>query len=211
MTNDAAFVEETVLQFWRMAQSRAAFYICRSLARERGSADDIESDALFGLLRAARSYDSTAGASLREWVYRCVNFEIVEGYRRRLGRNGHLLGWTCSLEALGELGVSDSALDEVEDADLRRQAWSLLGDASLSACERETMRLLYVVGRSQTSVAAEQGISVSGVCQAHRRALVKLRRRLVKDGSLDGGYRNVRGRAKGGFRRGRVVDGADVA
>ncbi len=172
-------MEQTVRDYWGFAFSRAFWYSRHAPNGDRGA---VESDALFGLLMAARSWDPSVGVSLTAHVRTRINYAIVDGYRERLGRHGERTRG-LSLDALFDIGWPDAGFDDVESADLAACAVALF-DVVLTSTEREVMTAIYVDGESQKDVAERRRVSDSAVCCVHRRAVRKLRHALSEDGVL---------------------------
>ena len=184
LRNDPATVERIVREHWDFA-IRRAWWHCRRCCPD-GDRAAIESDALLGLFDAARTFDPSRGVELTTHIRALIDFEVVDGYRQRLGRTSKRSGRpgirrTQSLEEdLVERGEPELGFDAVEDDtdELLAAIWAHF--QMLTMTERAVMVAMYAEGMSQTQVATARGVTVSAVCITHRRAVGKLRRRLVE-------------------------------
>ena len=79
MKNEESLIREYLPIAKRMARSRYR----RAIGASGVTLDDYESDAMFGLLTAVRSFDAEKNNSLRSWVIGKIGFAILDGERSR--------------------------------------------------------------------------------------------------------------------------------
>lgn len=163
-----------------------------------GDQDSVISDASYGLLRAAMTFDSDTypDSSFVSHARRRIEGQIIDGYRTRLGRNGqklstiplsaiqvgddnHDLMSTADVNAGVELGVIEPGFEALEDADEAHWLASHVDEMSLN--QASVMHAIYDDGQSMTEVAEVRGTTVSAVCQLHRSATGSLRKRALRE------------------------------
>lgn len=187
MTNAPADVEQIVNDYWDFTTARARWHM-RWMSASR-DLDDILSDARYGLLLAARGYDATRGTPLGTHVRALVDFEVVNGFRSRLGRTGcrvnpYSLDELPSPERVSMLGRLDPGFAAVDD-DVEGQVARVFAlFPTLTQCQREVMSAMYVDGKTQAQVALDRHVTQSAVCLTHRLAVARLRRGFERWGTV---------------------------
>lgn len=182
-----------------LARSRriAARYIRASPAVD---ADDITSDAAYGVAVALHTYDPTRGPTLESHLFRRVVGAILDGLRRR-GRIPNSDGQYKADAMTGAASLEDEAAglsygdrtadpnNHVDDllerlvVDDRRQ-W--LADALEVLTPRQrTIVETVLAGSSHTETAAACGVAAGSVHITMHRAKKALRRQAELDGLLD--------------------------
>jgi RNA polymerase sigma factor (sigma-70 family) len=141
--------------------------------------DAVLSDALLGLVLAAKRCDSEA--TFEGYARTYIKGHITNGIRDRSG-----IRWfrdtgvqepppRISLDAL-EAGVADLALGPVEVAE-RSEVWRLVD--GLPEDERAAVRGYYQLDLSQAEIAALRGVNQMAVSRSLARARRRLRARLT--------------------------------
>lgn len=177
--NVRPFTDELVNEHWQFMRNRAFWHIFRGRVRDRNA---VLSDAHWALFRAARTYKPDYGVPFELYLRKRIDYEIVDGYRNRCGRDGQRIN--LAVESLTEAELREAAryrggedrYAESEDLLLVLRIRDLF--AELTDSERDVMWKLYVQGKSPKEVAAMRGVSSSAVSVVHRRAVTKLRRSL---------------------------------
>ena len=151
---------------------------CRSLP-SHVDVDAVESDALLGLILAARAFDPLRGVIFTTYAKRRIRGAILDGLRERQGRGQrqHMrfvslstpMGDEVTLgDVLADRGLPvDSALEQTEEiARLLRPARRVA---------RRLVREHFIEGYSQEEIARRHGLSPSRVSQLIHEARKRIR------------------------------------
>jgi RNA polymerase sigma-70 factor (ECF subfamily) len=142
---------------------------CRMLGDQQGG-EDVVQEVFLAVWRQAAKYQSERG-SVKTWLLAMVHHRAVDRLRRK------------GVSGMAEL---DEQLADSRVAPVWQQAFDQIrGEqiatalAELPAEQRETIELAYFGGKSQTEIAAQQGVPLGTVKGRTRLALEKLRGLLV--------------------------------
>lgn len=147
--------------------------------------EELEADAYYGLLRAARSFDPTRGVAFRTYAARRIHGQMLDGLRERnqIRRNRPVPNVT-SLDLL--VGFEDGrpmALGDQVAADQppAGRAMELLDEAEpvlrmLNGQSRQYLEDFHLHGKTQHQIAQELGVSQSAVSQRFKRIGLHVKR-----------------------------------
>ncbi len=149
--------------------------VCRVaalLSASRQDADDLAQEALLRAVRSLRTYDASRG-SLESWLWRIV----ANAARDQASRRQRVADLVVRLGALTpheSESVEDAALERLRDADLHAQL------RMLPLRDRTLLALRYGADLDMHQVGAAVGLSTDSAARATRRALARLRARLME-------------------------------
>jgi RNA polymerase sigma-70 factor (ECF subfamily) len=174
---------------FELAYDRHGSLVFGSLVRflgDREVAAEVAQDAFMSLWRRAASFDPTAG-SLPGWLLSIARNRAIDRLRGEARRPS--LG---SAELLDDLHDDDPWRNPAAIAD-RRWADSIVRTyvSELSEGERRVMVLAYADGLSQQAIAERLDMPIGTVKSRTRRALARLRARLVEVPGLVEGLSDV--------------------
>lgn len=150
--------------------ARTVKSISRSYFLLGGDGDDVAQEGLMGLLKAANTFDESAGASFRTFATMCITSNIKTAIRLASGKNNSPLNNAVGLEDGSGAAVDTEEL--VIDNENKRELTEKIA-AVLSPLESEIFRL-YLEGMSYRDIAAETGKTYKGVDSAVQRIKKKL-------------------------------------
>lgn len=135
-------------------------------------AEDLAQDALLRAVRSLRTYDPSRG-SMEAWLWRIVANAARDaaGRRERLRDVVMRIGLVTPREAES---VEDTVLDRLGDADLHAQL------RRLPVRDRTLLALRYGADLDMNEVGAAVGLNSDSAARATRRALARLRARLLE-------------------------------
>lgn len=176
--NDRAVMEQLASDNMGLAYKIAHDYGNCGLETE-----DLESAALFGLAKAAMSYDQSRGVWFSVFAARCINNEIRMEIRKTKRHMGQI-----SLDAeryaaedekravtlMDTLPYEEPGFERVGSSDLIP---SLL--SGLPARESQSIRLVVCSGMTCVEAARKMGLSVSWVSKCIKSGITKIREREV--------------------------------
>ena len=149
--------------------------VCRFAAlmtRNAEDAEDLAQEALLRAVRSLRSFDPRRG-SIESWLWRIV----ANAARDAASRRERIRDLAVRLQVLSvseTASVEDEAIDRLRDrelhAELRRLPWR----------DRTLLALRYGADLEMDQVGAAVGLSPDSAGRATRRALARLRVRLVE-------------------------------
>lgn len=150
--------------------------VCRFAAmatRNAADAEDLAQEALLRAVKSLRSYDSNRG-SMDSWLWRIVTNAAHDAASRR-ERVRQMVARLQVLAPREVETVEDAAITRLGDnelhAQLRRLPWR----------DRTLLALRYGADLDMEKVGAGVGLSAESAARATRRALARLRARLVED------------------------------
>lgn len=132
-------------------------------------ADDIESAANWGAVRAAATYSSEGGDSWERWSKRIIKFSIHETIQQECVRDANRIHF---MDVKQPLVSDDKAHCEDEPTD-GKLVVALL--ETLDGRERMVCDLVYKQGQSLIEAAQLMGIGRPYATKLHQRALAKLK------------------------------------
>ncbi len=155
-------------QMWRELLSQMRAFVRRRIS-DPHRADDVVAEILLRVHQSIGSLDDHE--RLPNWMFRIARNAIIDEYRR-MGRNREQLTATLPDDA------ADDRMDEDEPSAVPELAACLrpLLDG-LPADQRDAVEMVDLEGRTQADVAAQVGVSVSGMksrVQRGRRRLADL-------------------------------------
>lgn len=158
--------------------------IAYRVLRDPSEADDLLQDIFLLIHRLCTTFDSSKG-SARFWILQMTYRRAIS--RRRYLTSRHFYQWT-DIDELGDTLADSKAgverLDDSIDSALRASDLEETFE-SLSANQRQTLRLFFVEGYTLDEIAAKLGQSKGNVKHHYFRALDRLRRQLFT-GKLTG-------------------------
>lgn len=170
MTNDTPLTDEQrglaerhVNLAWSIVESKAWKY-----PRRR---DEIESAAMYGLLKAARSFDPGAGVEFCRLAGKTIRGQIKDcrrewqpkGFKNQTDHD--LLPKVLSFDEL-----TDGAIDMPVDPDETFEHMIRMLPEKL----KFVLRRYYLDGKTLSEIAVESGVSTSCVCQRHKSAIGRI-------------------------------------
>lgn len=175
--------EEEFVERWIGFTRRLAWDAVRRSGRT-GIENDIMSDALWGLLEAARTFDPEGGASPQRWVAYRVSGRIVDGIRLRLGDPRTGIGRTRSrqlsldafLEGDPDGGTWPAPNHPAREATAKADVATAL--AALTPKQRQVVTAHLLEGAYLQEVAEALGVTESAVGHQIRTAKTRMRRAL---------------------------------
>ena len=163
---------------FELAYDRHGSLLFGSLVRflgDREAAAEVVQDAFLALWRRADSFDSSAG-SLPGWLLAIARHRAIDRLRGETRRPA-----LAPVALLDDARDSDPHLDPAGLTD-RRWADSVVRTmvSELPEAERHVVALAYADGLSQAAIADRLGVPIGTVKSRTRRALARLRTRLVE-------------------------------
>ena len=155
--------------------------------------DELIAIGIVGLVKAVNTYNSDKGSRLGTYAARCVDNELLMFLRteRKLNREGSLyepIGTDIVGNVISFMDVVEDSTDNVLDSMLlseRIRKMYLSIDDVLTEREREIIYRRYgLLGHkeaTQKEIGTDMGISRSYVSRIEKRALEKLRQRIVEN------------------------------
>lgn len=143
---------------------------------------DLESDAMWGLVKAAERWDPDRGPSFASFASVACRGEILRGRRDRsdMDRKAWDRGERKRLASLNAPCGEDAELGDLLAADTIAPGDQVaLREAITTVPDGDIVVLRHVVGLTQRETARRMGRSQMRVCRLERRALGRLRRRLA--------------------------------
>jgi RNA polymerase sigma-70 factor (ECF subfamily) len=149
---------------------RLALALAGRMLGSRESAEDVVQEVFLAVWRQAERYRSERG-SVKTWLLAMVHHRAIDRLRRR---------------SSGESSELSEQLEDARVAPVWQQAFEQMrGEqiavalAALPSEQRETIELAYFGGKSQSEIAALQGVPLGTVKGRTRLALEKLRGLLI--------------------------------
>lgn len=140
--------------------------------------DDLCQEGLMGLLNAARTYDSSGGASFKTYAGVCISNRMIMACRvAASGKNSPLHNFVSLSDQDADMDVSDRNSDPetmLIDSENLRQLRQHMENA-LTQLEQRVL-MLYLSGCSYSQIAAELGITSKAADNALQRARLKLKK-----------------------------------
>jgi RNA polymerase sigma-70 factor, ECF subfamily len=169
---------------FEIAYDRHGGLIFGSLVRflgDREAAAEVAQDAFVALWRRAAGYDPNAG-SLPGWLLAIARHRAIDRLRGEARRPTF-----APVALLDDSRDADPSRDPAGSAD-RRWADSVVRTmvSELPEAERHVVALAYADGLSQSAIADRLGVPIGTVKSRTRRALARLRTRLVEVPGLVG-------------------------
>ena len=131
-------------------------------------ADDIESSAYWGLIRAAASYDKDRGQAWRKWATQCVHGEMREFLSGK-----HVSNPPSNLR-VEHIEFHYVDRDPTEQIDELRELLKSLPEQHRRVCE-----FYYRDGMSDREISIKIGLSRSSIQRIHKESLEMLKRKLA--------------------------------
>ena len=158
----------------------AVYRFVRTLAAERGPAEDALQETFLAAWRSAAGF---RGGSLRSWLLAIARHALYRQHRRRAGEPER----HESLESLGERAGWGAPPDPAALA-LRRERRERLQAAlaSLAAADREILLLRDAEGLSGEDTAAALGLGLAAMKSRLHRARLRFAAELRRGGSDEG-------------------------
>lgn len=172
-------------------------HVVRKFIRSGDSrpANDLESDAQFGLLDAASKFTPNGGASFRTYATQRIIGAVIDGNRSYFGRHvekpSSFLRTCTSLDASIDVNEDTTSrlvemlpdgLPSQEEIVVNRDTYALLHKAiaTLSDRDKSIIMAYYFEGRPMKEIGNDLGISESRISQIVKRTLKKLRGMLTE-------------------------------
>ncbi len=169
--NSDAFVELTT-RYMSLIRAKAAPFRCTML-----ECDDLCQEGLWGLLSAARTYDSAGKAGFRTYAGVCISNRIITAYRAAASRKNLPLNDFVSLsDDDSEMDMSDSTTNP-ETVLMDRESVKMMRQRikqNLSKMEQRVL-MLYLGGCSYHEIAAKLSVTSKAVDNALQRVRLKLK------------------------------------
>lgn len=165
--------QEFIDRHWQLTHRLARY---RQSTGDRSDPASVTSDALLGLIRAARTWDPQGGRAEDSWVRYCVEHAMTDGYRARHGdpRNGRQARPTTQPWDEHPRLVHIDDLDAVHTRVDIHRALQALDDRTRAAVEA-----YYWDGWTLTQVGTLLDVGESGASLALKRARARMRRALA--------------------------------
>lgn len=137
--------------------------------------DDLHQIGSIGLMKAAKSYDSSKGVKFSTYATRIITNEVLSALRS-VGREYENSGGVDSLDLMQE-ETDTVALDGV-DPEVAAVSSALVADIKdmLEPVEFAVLWLRSVEGHTQKYVAEKSGVSQGQVCRIERKVKAKLKK-----------------------------------
>jgi len=164
---------------------RLVYYLAQKLGATefvKQNKDDLASEGMVGLVKAARAFDPAKGIKFATFASRCINNEMLMFMRRNKKHEGDisLYAAVCGDAEGNELLLLDTlCADEsnIERAERVADAVSDLRDLTVRLTGREKRILGYINAEmTQNIMAAELGISQSYVSRLVKKIRAKYKR-----------------------------------
>lgn len=133
-------------------------------------ADELKSSALWGVMRAASSYQESGGETWERWLKMCVNGEA----KNFLGQRYTKMRVLWPQEALE--GVADDSETDSEP-EYSEAIHNILG--RLTKRQRELCELVYLKGMTPHAAGLVMGIRPNNACRLHQQAIERLRQSMA--------------------------------
>ena len=159
---------EELCRLYAGSVTRFAAMVSPNLA----DAEDLAQDALLRAVRSLRTYDSSRG-SMETWLWRIVANAARDaaGRRDRLRDTVVRIGLSTPRESES---VEETVLERLRDADLHAEL------RRLPLRDRTLLALRYGADLDMQQVGAAVGLNSDSAARATRRALARLRARLME-------------------------------
>lgn len=167
-----AFVELTA-RYLSLIRAKAARF--RSTMLE---ADDLCQEGLMGLLNAARTYDSSGGASFKTYAGVCIDNRMIMACRTAASRKNIPLHNFISLsDQESDMDMPDASADPetmfIDNENVRQIRQHMKN--TLTQLEQRVL-MLHLSGCSYSEIAAKLGITSKAADNALQRARLKLKK-----------------------------------
>lgn len=153
--------------------------IGRRILRDRGEADDLVQEVFLYIHRKSVLFDSTKG-SARSWI---VQVAYTQAFLRRRHLKSHGFYLSAIADKLPETEYRTNLggeYDRTVEGLFGRIGWRKVLE-TLTAEQRETLRLHFFEGYTFGEIAEKLGQSYANIRHHHYRGLVKLREQLSED------------------------------
>lgn len=143
--------------------------------------DDLVSEGVLGLMKAAASYNPALGVPFPAWALVKIRGEMLQYVRDEARRHTEELFELTAEQALQTepFAETDAELSREGVMQHVRHAWD-----ALPPRERKVLYWYYVRQQDMRAIGEQLGISKGRVCHLHKRALALLRRELERRGQF---------------------------
>lgn len=142
--------------------------------------EDIISDCLFGLVKAAKNFNADSEACFSTFAYTCMKNEIMMSLRQKKKHLDH--SYTLSLYDKDGNNIDDvtliiKKLDEyIEEDNIVDYIWLQNSMENLNDLEKQVISLYYFKNMKINNIAKMLGFSESYISKLHSKAINKLRK-----------------------------------